>query len=110
MQKSLIGAGEGESTPGGPLSVGHNPTPGSSALGAGYEPTQGSAFGAGHEPTQTDPWYGRGGSAQPAGPYEEDTAIFNVVEACQAGLTLVDPLRPCSGASSGERSKNRRCR
>ena len=78
------------------FSAGHEPTR-ASAFGAGYEPTQGSArlripsspiprgstFGAGHEPPQTDPWDQRGGSAQPAHPWEVDAAISNGVGVCQ---------------------------
>ena len=56
----------------------------SSAFGAGHESTHSSDFGTGHEPTQTDPWDRRGGSAQPAGPYEIDTVMSNRVGACQS--------------------------
>ena len=75
------------------ISAGHEPTQESvfgegfesnqsSAFGLGHEPTQESVFGEGRESTQTDPWFRRGGSAQPAGAQEVDTAIFNGFEAC----------------------------
>ena len=91
---AICGIGEREPTQGSVFSAGHQLTQNSafgeefestqsSAFGVGHKPTQDSVFGEGRESTQTHPWVRQGGSAQPAGPQEVDTAISKGVGACQ---------------------------
>ena len=62
------------------------------------EPTQNSALGVGYQPTQTNTGDRRGPGAKPAGPDEEDTAIFHEDKAARS-------VRSCFVADSGNRDR-----
>ena len=111
------GRGEREPTQDSMFSAGRKPTKQKGLSARGTSPPKAvfsvrgtiirsSSFGAGHEPTQTEPWDRRGGSAQPTGPQELDTAISNGLELVSpTGLKLAKPLRSYSVAGSGKRAK-----